>query len=188
MTRTQPDDAPLDANITLLTEVLDGAVAELSGPDALKRVRDLRAAAIALRAGELAGGRAQFQQLLSGLELPQLGDLARAFTQWFHLVNAAEEQHRIRLLRRHDKDSPPEGSLAQAVESFVKEGLSASDVRAHLTRLFVMPVLTAHPTEARRRTLRDHLTEVKKQLDALEAPPGPRAKEVALESLSLAAL
>jgi phosphoenolpyruvate carboxylase len=188
MTRTQPDDAPLNANIALLTDVLDGAVAELSGPEALKRVRDLRASAIALRAGELAGGRAQFQKLISALSLEQLGDLARAFTQWFHLVNAAEEQHRIRLLRRHDKDSPPEGSLAQAVEGFAKEGLSATEVKKHLARLFVMPVLTAHPTEARRRTLRDHLTEVKKQLDALEAPPGPRAREEALESLTLAAV
>jgi phosphoenolpyruvate carboxylase len=188
MTRTQPDDAPLDANIALLTDVLDAAVAELSGDEALARVRDLRAAAIALRDGKLEGGRARFQKRISALELDQLGDLARAFTQWFHLVNAAEEQHRIRLLRRHDRDSPPEGSLAQAIESFKREGLSASEVKQQLERLFVMPVLTAHPTEARRRTLRDHLTEVKTQLDALESPPGPRAREEALERLSLAAI
>jgi phosphoenolpyruvate carboxylase len=186
--KTQPDDAPLDADVAMLTKVLDSAIAELSGKDTLARVRELRSAAIALRDGQLEGGRARFQKLISSLKLEEIGDLARAFTQWFHLVNAAEEQHRIRLLRRHTRDTPPEGSLQQAIETFAKEGLSASDVKKEIDRLFVMNVLTAHPTEARRRTMRDHLNEVKKHIDALENPVGPRAKDVSLEKLSLAAL
>jgi phosphoenolpyruvate carboxylase len=188
MTRTVPDDGPLNANIALLTDVLDATIEEASGKPTLARVRELRAAAIALRDNELPGGRASFQKRIEALSLDELGDVARAFTQWFHLVNAAEEQHRIRLLRRHTRDSAPEGSLAQAIETFAKEGLSAAQVRAHLERLFVMPVLTAHPTEARRRTMRDHLIDVKKQIDALEAPLGPRAYEETLEQLSMAAL
>ena len=188
MTRTPPDDAPLNANIAMLTEVLDAAIEESSGKPTLDRVRQLRAAAIKLRDNELEGGRAALQAHISALSLDELGDVARAFTQWFHLVNAAEEQHRIRLLRRHAVDSAPEGSLAQAVETFAKEGLTAAEVKAHLDRLFVMPVLTAHPTEARRRTMRDHLTEVKKQIDALECPLGPRSRDEILERLSLAAL
>ena len=51
-------------------------------------------------------------------------------------------------------------------------GLTAKDVRAQLARLFVMPVLTAHPTEARRRTLRDHVSEVKRIIDGLECVRG----------------
>src|ERR1700712_3533194 len=188
MTRTPPDDAPLNANISLLTDVLDATIEESSGKATLARVREFRAAAVALRDNELEGGRAAFQQRISALTLDELGDLARAFTQWFHLVNAAEEQHRIRLLRRHTRDSAPEGSLAEAIETFAKQGLSAAQVKTHLERLFVMPVLTAHPTEARRRTMRDHLIEVKKSIDALESPPGPRAREDTLERLSMAAL
>ncbi|MET0284583.1 MAG: phosphoenolpyruvate carboxylase [Polyangiales bacterium] len=186
--KTQPDDAPLDADVAMLTKVLDSAIAELSGTETLARVRELRSAAIALRDGQLEGGRARFQKLISGLKLEEIGDLARAFTQWFHLVNAAEEQHRIRLLRRHTRELPPEGSLQQAIDTFSKEGLSAADVKKQIDRLFVMNVLTAHPTEARRRTMRDHLNEVKKHIDALENPVGPRAKDVSLEKLSLAAL
>ena len=53
MNRIQPDDAPLDANIALLTDVLDGAVRELSGERGLARVRELRTAAIAMREGKL---------------------------------------------------------------------------------------------------------------------------------------
>ncbi|MDB4975911.1 MAG: Phosphoenolpyruvate carboxylase [Myxococcaceae bacterium] len=188
MTRTPPDDAPLNANIALLTDILDATIEESSGKPTLARVREFRSAAIALRDGALEGGRAAFQRRISALTLDELGDLARAFTQWFHLVNAAEEQHRIRLLRRHTRDAAPEGSLAQAIETFAREGLTAEQVRGHLQRLFVMPVLTAHPTEARRRTMRDHLIEVKKQIDALEVPLGPRSYEETLEQLSLAAL
>ncbi|MDB4991616.1 MAG: Phosphoenolpyruvate carboxylase, partial [Myxococcaceae bacterium] len=188
MTRTPPDDAPLNANIALLTDVLDEAIEESSGKATLACVREFRTAAIALRDNQLDGGRAAFQQRVSALTLDELGDLARSFTHWFHLVNAAEEQHRIRLLRRHTRDAAPEGSLAQAIETFAREGLTAAQVKVHLERLFVMPVLTAHPTEARRRTMRDHLAEVKKQIDALEAPPGPRAREEIIERLSLAAL
>jgi phosphoenolpyruvate carboxylase len=186
--KTQPDDAPLDTDVAMLTKVLDTAIAELSGNETLARVRELRTAAIALRDGQLEGGRARFQKLISSLKLEELGDLARAFTQWFHLVNAAEEQHRIRLLRRHTRETPPEGSLVQAIETFAKEGLSAADVKREIGRLFVMNVLTAHPTEARRRTLRDHLNEVKRHIDALENPVGPRAKETTQERLALAAL
>jgi phosphoenolpyruvate carboxylase len=188
MTMNEADDAPLDANIALLTEALDRAIAELSGERALSLVRELRAAAINMRAGKLAGGRERFHQLVADLELEELGGVARAFTQWFHLVNAAEEQHRVRLLRRHGRDSAAEDSLAQAIETMAREGMSADAVRAQLRRLFVMPVLTAHPTEARRRTLRDHVNEVKRQLDVLESPPGPRARDDALSQLSLAAM
>ncbi len=188
MTRPQPDDSPLDANIALLTDALDAAVSELSGSEALARVRALRDAAIALRKGELAGGRAQLQQRISQLSTDDLGDLARAFTHWFHLVNAAEEQHRIRLLRRHSREAPADDSLAKAIEAMAKQGISATEMRAQLARLFVMPVLTAHPTEARRRTLRDHLSEVKRDLDVLEAPYGPRETDTTLHALRLAAL
>jgi phosphoenolpyruvate carboxylase len=188
MTRTEADDAPLDANIALLTEALDRAIAELSGPRALALVRELRAAAIHMRAGKLAGGRERFHQLVADLELDDLGQVARAFTQWFHLVNAAEEQHRVRLLRRHGRADPPEDSLARAVETMVREGMDADTVLAQVQRLFVMPVLTAHPTEARRRTLRDHVNEVKRLLDVLETPPGPRAREEALDALALEAI
>ena len=192
MIRTESDearlDAPLDANIALLTEALDRAIAELSGARSLALVRELRAAAINLRAGKLAGGRERFHQLVADLELDDLGGVARAFTQWFHLVNAAEEQHRVRLLRRHGRDTPAEDSLAQALETLVREGMSADELRAQLERLFVMPVLTAHPTEARRRTLRDHVNDVKRQLDVLESPFGPRAREDALAQLALSAI
>ncbi|MFT3928414.1 MAG: phosphoenolpyruvate carboxylase [Myxococcales bacterium] len=177
------DTASLEADIALLTTRLDATIAELSDPAVLELVRSLRDDAVAMRKGTLPGGREHFHQRIAALNVEQLADVARAFTQWFHLVNAAEEQHRVRLLRRHDREHPPEDSIANALTTMVQAGMSADDVRAQLKRLFVMPVLTAHPTEARRRTVRDHVAEVKRLLDGLERPWGPRARDEMLEKL-----
>ena len=180
--------APLAADIALLTTTLDGAVAELSGERVLAIVRNLRDSAIKLRKGQLDGGRERLSQQVSDLSLDDLSQVARAFTQWFHLVNAAEEHHRVRMLRRHDPARPANDSLAKAVATMKSSGMGAEQVLAQLQRLFLMPVLTAHPTEARRRTLRDHISEVKRVVDGLEhAASGAVATEL-LEQLELTVL
>jgi phosphoenolpyruvate carboxylase len=150
--------AGLDADIGLLSGFLAESIRELSGEEILHLVQGLRDDAVALREGRLPGGRERFGARLAELDTGRLELVARAFTQWFHLVNAAEEQHRIRVLRQRDRaDNPTEGSLAAAFAQLRDAGVSAADVRAMLSRLFVMPVLTAHPTEARRRTVIEHL-------------------------------
>ncbi len=179
----EKDATALEADIALLTRRLDATLAEVSAPGLLELVRSLRSDAVAMRGGALPGGREQFHQRIAALDVARLADLARVFTQWFHLVNAAEEQHRVRFLRRHDRAHPPEDSIASALTSMVQAGMSARALKAQLERLFVMPVLTAHPTESRRRTVRDHVAEVKRLLDGLERPWGPRAREELLEKL-----
>ncbi|MEA2478411.1 MAG: phosphoenolpyruvate carboxylase [Thermoleophilaceae bacterium] len=81
--------------------------------------------------------------------------LARALTRHLQLVNLAEDNDRIRRLRRDElacAPDPPGGSLAAAVTELAGGGVSADDMRALLAALEVRLVLTAHPTEARRRT------------------------------------
>jgi phosphoenolpyruvate carboxylase len=172
--RQEPqDDAALTRDIALLTQILDEAVDEVAGSEPLALVRRLRTEAIALRKGELPGGRGAFHASIGALTTDELALVARAFTHWFHLVNAAEEQHRIRLLRRHNAEKPASDSLAEVLATYKAAGLDAEAVRKDLGRLFVMPVLTAHPTESRRRTLRDHLDTLKRAVDSLETVRGP---------------
>jgi phosphoenolpyruvate carboxylase len=161
--------APLDADIRLLAGILSDAIRELSGEGELAYVDGLRDAALALREGRLEGGRDAFAARFSELDLDRLALAARAFTQWFHLVNAAEEQHRIRVLRQRDREGhAPEASLDEAVSQLREAGIDAAQMQALLGRMFVMPVLTAHPTEARRRTVLDHLTVIARSLDELD--------------------
>src|SRR5439155_486517 len=70
--------------------------------------------------------------------------------------NLAEERHRVRTLRRRARTSGRagiEGSPAWALAELPREEATGPALRAHLERLRISPVLTAHPTEARRRTL-----------------------------------
>ncbi len=168
----------LDADIALLSEHLDQAIAESAGADALELVRGLRADAVALRDGRLDGGRDAFAARLTELDLDHVALVARAFTLWFHLVNAAEEQHRTRVLRHRDTvDGAPDSSLAAAARELAGAGLSADEVQTLLARMHVMPVLTAHPTEARRRTVLEHLGVIAGVLDQLDrAQLGAREK------------
>jgi phosphoenolpyruvate carboxylase len=157
------------ADVRLLTGTLGDTLAEIDGAQMLERVESLRQAAIALRHGALPGGRTALAAHVGGLDLGSLERVASAFTQFFHLTNAAEEQHRIRTLRRRDRiDEPPEGSIAAACAELRRSGASADELRALLGRLFVMPVITAHPTEARRRTVLDQLSVISAALDQLD--------------------
>jgi phosphoenolpyruvate carboxylase len=165
----------VDGDIALLSAALDAATCELSGAETLARVRQLRDAALELRrAGAPRDARARFAAAIAAQGTEALAEVARATTHWFHLVNAAEEVQRVRLLRRYDRERPARNSLSDALREMAEAGLDASEVREQLSRLFVMPVLTAHPTESRRRTVRDHVAGVGLLLDALERSAGPR--------------
>ena len=168
-----------------LGRVLGETLAELHGPAALTLVERVRQSALALRRGALPGGRAAFAGQLGALGVPELALLAESFADLFHLFNTAEEAHRTRLLRARDREGGEvEGSVAAAVEELAARGATAEEVQALLDRLLVMPVLTAHPTEARRRTVLDHLGQVGLVLDLLDDPrAGAREREALLERL-----
>lgn len=178
------DEARLREEIRLLGRILGETLAELRGPGALELVEGTRRAAVALRQGSLPGGRAAFQETLGARPLEELSVLAEAFTDFFHLINAAEELHRIRALRARDRAGAPaiEGSLAAAVADLAAHAREPAEVQALLDRLLVMPVLTAHPTEARRRTILDHLGEAGTALERLDDPRAGAAERAGAEA------
>jgi len=174
------------ADVDLLTGILDDTVRDRSGDVALELVQRLRRAARALREkGDGEDARQGFARHLSNLSLEQLSFLARTFTAHFLLLNAAEEQHRTRVLRqRDDPSSPPAGSIAVAVSELQQSGVSAEAVQQLLDRGLVMPVLTAHPSEARRATVLDHLKALALALDHLDDPRlRGRARQRRIEAL-----
>jgi phosphoenolpyruvate carboxylase len=176
---------PLRDQVRLLGQILGETVAELHGPAALDLVEGTRRAAVALRQGSLPGGREKFAETVASRSLEELELLASAFTDFFLLINAAEEQHRIRVLRDRDRPgSPPDGSIAAAAREMHAAGATAEEVQALLDRLLVMPVLTAHPTEARRRTVIDHAADASAALERLDDPrTGARERARVLEGL-----
>lgn len=181
----EPEEQALRAQIFTLGKMLGDTVAELRGKPALTLVERVRRSGVALREGSFPGGRSAFAQEFNRLSQGDLELLAEAFTVYFHLINAAEEQHRARALRARDAHGEvQEGSLAAACAELAREGVSADEVQALLDRLLVMPVLTAHPTEARRRTVIDHLEQVSRVLEWVDDPRcGVSERGLALDRL-----
>jgi phosphoenolpyruvate carboxylase len=142
------------ADRELLRGVLEDVVTAGDGPRPLELHEHAVALAKRSRAGD---GEAadELAQLVRDLELPDLQLLVRSLTRWFELINLAEDNQRIRRVREREAEHAPEprrGSMRQAVQRLAARGTSAADVAAMLQRAEVRLVVTAHPTEARRRT------------------------------------
>ena len=108
---------------------------------------------------------------LAALDVADLEMLARAFSTFFQLANLAEEKERVRALGRRDRAAgraPAGGSVAAAVVRLAGAGDDVDAVAARIARLRISPVLTAHPTEARRRTVLLALRRVYALLDDLD--------------------
>jgi phosphoenolpyruvate carboxylase len=94
---------------------------------------------------------------MDGVAAGHAEGLARAFWLYFQLANVAEERARVREARRAERaaarGSAPAGSVDEAVVRLAAAGRERAEVAALIGRTVISPVFTAHPTEARRRTI-----------------------------------
>jgi phosphoenolpyruvate carboxylase len=164
----------LAREVKLLGSLLGQVIAEQAGMPALELVERVRRSTIALRrADAAAANRQRLAAELDALDLPDIEMLARAFSLYFQLTNLAEEKQRIRRLRQRQRTAPrkplPE-SIAAAVAELRQQAGEQRALDEVVARLIVAPVLTAHPTEARRRTLLVALRRAYRLLDKLDDP------------------
>jgi phosphoenolpyruvate carboxylase len=152
----------LAVDLASVREALHSAAVVLDDAD-VALIESLEVTTHQLRKGELPGGREAFAARLRDVPVANLAGVARYYADLAHLMNVVEEQQRIRVLRAHPR-SAIDGVKA-AVRALADAGMSAQDVAALLARALVMPVLTAHPTESRRRSTLDHLADVAHCLD-----------------------
>jgi phosphoenolpyruvate carboxylase len=150
-------------DLVRLTRALWSAVDTLGGHRIEATCRRLGDAAEALRRGDLAGGRRAFAQQVEVLGEDDLEAAARAHALECHLMNTAEERERLRAL--HARGDDPADGAAAAIDGLIEAGFREKDFRALFERALVMPVITAHPTESRRRSSLDHLTRIGELLD-----------------------
>ena len=166
--------AELRRDVRLLGDLLGEVIREAGGQDLLDDTERLRRAVIAARErpapGEADPAGDQIAAMVAGWPLARAELVAKAFTIYFHLTNLAEERHRVRTLRGQADLAPGSGprreSLAAAVAQF---GAEPGQLHELLAGLRVQPVLTAHPTEARRRAVATALRRMAGLLAELDA-------------------
>ena len=150
---------PMRRDVRLLGDMLGETIRDDIGQDLLDDVEKLRHAVIEARHSPFQSLDEDIATLVGSWTLDRAEQVARAFTAYFHLVNLAEEHQRIRILRERDTGEQP-----------VRESLSAAadQARGQLADLRVHLVLTAHPTEARRRAVVGALRRISELLQVVD--------------------
>jgi phosphoenolpyruvate carboxylase len=165
---TNGDQSPLSVDIHLLGDLLGGIIREQHGDEALALVESIRALAKARRTDPAAD--AQLRAAIHATDLHARRVLIKAFGNYFQLINIAEDQQRIRVLRQREAASRLDESIVAGVRELAAAGLSASDMRALLGRVRIRLVLTAHPSEAKRKEVLIKLRDIAEMMAVLETP------------------
>ena len=148
--------ATLNDDIRLLGRTLGDVIADQAGPATLDLVEAIRRAAV----GD--SDPAHLIDLLDPLPIAEALHVIRAFSYFAMLANIAEDTDHARRRRAFVQAgaSAPAGTLTRAIQLVNDSGLDVDDVRRAVAESDVVPVLTAHPTEIRRRTIQSIQTAV----------------------------
>src|SRR5512138_3790527 len=170
----------LSEAIHLLGDTLGEVISKLESPELFAIEERIRAAAKDRRGGKLAALK-QLEAEVAALDVGQARAVSAAFTTYFDLVNLAEEHQRIQRLRERETTLHPEplgDSVGDAIASLKKEGVTSEQMQRLLDQLSIELVLTAHPTEARRRTIVAKIQRIARLLERMASEQlTPRERE-----------
>ncbi|MEI9983683.1 MAG: phosphoenolpyruvate carboxylase [Aliidongia sp.] len=164
-----PDkDLPLREDIRLLGRVLGDTVRQQEGDAVYDIVEAIRQNSVRFHRDEDDTARRELEVTLNGLGPEQTVQIVRAYSYFSHLANIAEDQHHIRRTRAHAMTragARREGSMSRALARAAEAGLAGPALKRFFGQIRVAPVLTAHPTEVRRKSTLDREREVARLLD-----------------------
>ncbi|MBU1494873.1 MAG: phosphoenolpyruvate carboxylase [Actinobacteria bacterium] len=156
-------DSALRDDIRRLGNMLGATLTRQEGPQLTELVEEIRVLARRVRDGSNGADAARLDELLDGMDVDTAIRVVRAFTTYFHLANVAEQVHRLDAnISRSGRTS---GWLADTVDRILAAGLPTDLIESVLARLEVRPVLTAHPTEAARRSMLTKLASIASLLE-----------------------
>ncbi len=144
---------PMREDIRLLGAILGDTVREQNGDEVFALVERARVGSFRVRRSEIE--RAEVARMFSGIDINQAVPVIRAFSHFALLANLAEDVHRERRRAIHVAagEPPQDSSLAATYQKLDAADLDAATVAEALTDALIAPVITAHPTETRRRTV-----------------------------------
>ena len=162
----------LSQTIHLLGDLLGQVLSEQESPQVFQLEERIRQQAKARRGGVEAAGEA-LTALITSLSADAMRAVATAFSAYFDLVNLAEEEFRVVALRQQENRAYPAAiadSIGEALAVLKARGVTAEQMAALLERLDIELVLTAHPTEAKRRSILSKIQRIAFHLHELNRP------------------
>lgn len=168
----------LRKEVRLLTTRLGAIVQEQCGPKTFAAVESLRQLSKQIRQRIDPGLLEVKQREVDRLRLGRATEVAHAFSLFFHLVNLCEERERIRRLLAYERqETGAPMSFRHTFSEVRRHRVPLAVVRRLLACMRIEPVLTAHPTEAKRRSVLNHILRLGRTLDALGGEMGPQAEK-----------
>ncbi|MEY2919459.1 MAG: hypothetical protein RL261_764, partial [Pseudomonadota bacterium] len=163
-------DRTLRDDIRLLGRLLGDTVRDQEGTAAFELVERVRQSSIAYRRDDDVAARQALERMLDTLSREQTMVVVRAFSYFSHLANLAEDLHNSRRRRQAENDGEPpaDGSLAKALDRIAAAGIDSAALSEFFRDGVVAPVLTAHPTEVQRKSVRDLEMQLEQLLQARE--------------------
>ena len=163
-------------DIHLLGNLLGETIRNQQGDAGLALVEQIRSLARARRQGD-ESATDQLRQEITALPLCDLNVLTNAFSNYFQLINIAEDQQRLRVLEERELGGTIRETIADAVSTLKEQSMPAEEVRQLLQQLRFRFVLTAHPSEAKRQEVLILLANIATLLnDRGNCPEIPRKK------------
>jgi phosphoenolpyruvate carboxylase len=183
-TKDSAKDIPLRRDVRSLGALLGRVIAEQSGERLFNVVEQLRRLLIQNREVQAVSSKADdsmlrdASQTVAGLKIEDAYRVTKAFAAYFELTNLAETNHRKRRRRAgklHAAQGPLPGSFRGTLRRMRVAGMSAEEAFSALSKVRVIPVFTAHPTEVARRTVLFKRQRIAQLLERVDALPLSRA-------------
>src|SRR5712692_1067380 len=167
--------------VRLLTTRLGAIAREQCGQKTFQAIENLRRLSKQIRQNPDPKLLAAKEREVNLLELDEASTVAHAFSLFFHLVNLCDERQRVRRLQHYEQqETGAPMSLRHTFNELRRQRIHPRTLQRLLESMRVEPVLTAHPTEAKRRSVINHLLRIGQSLESLDGRYGP-ALERALD-------
>lgn len=162
---------PLRQDVKLLGKMLGEILLNHGGPELLDKVEKIRLMCKTLREHFDQAIYDALKEEITSLSAPLRKQVIRAFSMYFHLINAAEQNHRIRRRRQYqlqDETVVQPASIESAILSLKENNIEEDVIQDTLNTLSLELIITAHPTEATKRSIleiQQRIAEILKSLD-----------------------
>jgi len=180
------NNALLRNDVKMLGNILGEILVHHGGLELFNKVETIREMTKSIRKEYNEDIYNKLKEEISQLKPPTRQQVIRAFSIYFHLVNMAEQNHRIRRMRQYqlqDESSQPY-SLENAVCKVEEYNLSNDVIQEVLNQLSIELIITAHPTEATKRTVLEIQKRISSILQKFDNPMvTPKERKILEESL-----
>lgn len=161
----------LAQQIIMLTDLLEQLAARKFGEEFVEKLGNLPLVASAALDGGNQKKLEEITHFARKLDLKEAKEILRMYTTFFHLVNSLEQHEISRINREREfketKDSPRNESIAESVFNMKKAGYSLEEALQIFRQMDIQPTITAHPTEARRRSVLTKQHEITSMINRL---------------------